>query len=681
MSRALRWGRRAGWTFGFLATGAAMLFALLEALFPFPVTDLHPDPSSPRVTSREGIPLLAAVADDDQWRRPVTLEAIDPRLIAATIAVEDERFHRHTGVDPPAILRAVGQNIFAGKIVSGASTITMQLCRLLEPRPRTFRSKAIEAFRALELERVLTKEEILTEYLNRAPYGGNLVGVEAAARHYFGKSADALSLAECALLAGIPQGPAILRPDRHPQRAKRRREKVLDRMAAEGVISEEEARRAANEPIDVRPLDSAGLGPAVGERDLAPHAAWWAVLQEPSGGVTTIDARMQRALLSVIDESVPPPVGSEVAAVIIEVETGAIRALVGSQRFGEPAQGWVNGATSPRSPGSALKPFLYATAFASGRVGPDSILPDRPIERGGWRPQNFRGEWRGSVTAAEALRDSLNVPAIRLAEALGVTRVTRTIERCGVRLPPDPGGRGGLAVVTGSLEVTLVDLVEGVATLARLGVPRPATIWESEGNRERATESPVLPAFACLEVEEILRVGGAYAGDPWWTAKTGTSARHRDAWAVGWNRRFAIGVWVGRLSGGGDPALVGAEVARPILDRAMATAPFADRSPPRSAAPRAVSDPFTFREENERLRIEMPPADAEWLVDGDERIDLRPVATGGAPPYHWFLNGAPIDGERLTLPLGISELRCVDADGSAVERRLSVRAAAATSVR
>ena len=651
-----------------------MLFAILEVLLPFPFHDLDPAPQSPRVTSREGVPLLAAVARDEQWRLPVPLAEIDPRLVAATIAVEDERFHRHRGVDPPAVLRAVGQNLFAGEIVSGASTITMQLCRLLEPRPRTYRSKAIESFRALQLERRLSKDQILTEYLNRAPYGGNLVGVEAAARRYFGKSAAALSLAECALLAGIPQGPSILRPDRAPERAKRRRETVLWRMATEGVITTEEARRAAEEPIDIRPLDSTGLGPGSSNRGLAPHAAWWAVAQEPAGGQTTIDAAMQHALTAVIAESLRPPAGSEVAAVVIEVSTGAIRALVGSESFGDEGDGWVNGATSLRSPGSALKPFLYARAFADGRWSPESILPDRPIERGGWRPQNFRGEWRGSVTAAEALRDSLNVPAIRLAEVLGVETVARTIEECGVTLPYGAGRRGGLAVVTGALEVTLVDLVEGVATLARGGIPLPATIWEDEACRPRSTLPSVLPEFACREVESILRVGGAYAGDPWWTAKTGTSARHRDAWAVGWNRRFAIGIWVGRLQGGGDPALVGAEVARPILDRAMATAPFADRTPPRAVVERVVSVPHVFREELPQLRIESPAEDAAWLVAAGETIELRPTAVGGTPPYQWFLDGSPIIGGRISLPGGVSELRCVDAVGSAVRRTLSVTA-------
>ena len=326
-----------------------------------------------------------------------------------------------------------------------------------------------------------------------------------------------------------------------------------------------------------------------------------------------------------------------------------------------------------RSPGSALKPFLYARAFADGRWSPDSILPDRPIERRGWRPQNFRGEWRGSVTVAEALRDSLNVPAIRLAEVLGVDLVARTIEDCGVTLPGDAGGRGGLAVVTGALEVTLVDLVEGIATLARGGVPLPATIWENETRRSRLPLPSVLPEFACREVESILRVGGAYAGDPWWTAKTGTSARHRDAWAVGWNRRFAIGIWVGRLQGGGDPALVGAEVARPILDRAMATTPFADRTPPRAIVPRVVPNPYVFREELPQLRIESPAEDATWLVASGETIELRPSAAGGTPPYQWFLDGFPLEEGRLSLSGGVSELRCVDAAGSAVQRTLSVR--------
>ncbi|MGA1780864.1 MAG: transglycosylase domain-containing protein [Planctomycetota bacterium] len=221
---------------------------LLDRLFPFPIEQLVPASSSALERSREEVPLLATVARDDQWRIRVPLAAIDPRLIEATVAVEDERFRRHPGVDPLSIARAVGQNLSAGEVVSGASTITMQLCRLLHPRPRTLRSKMIEAFRALQLERLLGKERILEEYLNRAPYGGNLVGVEAAARHYLGRGAGDLSLAEAALLAGLPQGPSILRPDRHPERARRRRDTVLRRMHEEGRITAEERRTAEATP-------------------------------------------------------------------------------------------------------------------------------------------------------------------------------------------------------------------------------------------------------------------------------------------------------------------------------------------------------------------------------------------------------------------------------------------------
>ncbi len=679
------WKPRRSWRRRFALAAAPLcflgiLFVTLEALLPFPIALLADGAPSPRVTSREGLPLLATVARDEQWRIFVPLDQIDRRVIEATIAVEDERFSGHLGVDPASILRATLQNVAAGEVVSGASTITMQLCRLLYPRPRNLRSKLIEAFRALELERRIGKDRILEEYLNRAPYGGNLIGIEAAARRYFGKGANSLSLAEAALLAGLPQGPTILRPDRYPERAEARRRTVLERMRIEGYISEEECRRALAEPVSLASFgDGYGLSAS---SPLAPHAAWWALALAPEGGRTTIDSRYQSALSETVALVSGLPESVEVAAVVIEIDTGAIRALVGSRHFDDRDTGWVNGATALRSPGSTLKPFIYARAFADSVLTPSSLIPDQPIERAGWRPQNFDGKWRGPVSAREALLDSLNVPAILVAEGIGLGAVTSTIEGVGIELPSDPARRAGLAVVTGALEVTLVDLTGGYATLGRGGRRLSPTIWEDESEQRRARgESGIemLPAWACAEVDAILGMRGSGAPDaPWWQGKTGTSARHRDAWAVGHNSRFAIGVWVGRLRGGGDPMLVGGSVAMPILERLFSDPTFAVHRAPAEPPARVAKRPLRFSLREDRLRIAHPESGGIWIAVDGSSVSLFPRAEGGTPPYLWFINGRVIEsdplraGSGLTCPIGVHELRCVDANGSAVVHRFSI---------
>lgn len=641
-------------------------FLLLDGIFPYPLERLAIERPSPQVTARDGTPLLETVAVDEQWRIPVGLASVAPHVIEATIAVEDERFRRHHGVDPLSIVRAVGQNISAGEVVSGASTITMQLCRLVEPRPRTFRSKLIEAFRAVQVERALTKDEILEAYLNHAPYGGNVVGIEAAARAWCGKGADELSLAEAALLAGLPQGPSILRPDRYPDRARLRRATVLARMHAEGFIDAETARRAAAEPIVV---------PDVDRTVRAPHAAWLALSRDPTGGRTAIDLSVQAVLARAVEGALDLPDGVQVAVVAIEIESGAVRGLVGSRDHSAPFEGQVNGATARRSPGSALKPFIYATAFARGRLAPEDPLPDVPIERGGWRPRNFDGEFRGSVSASVALRDSLNVPAILVTERLGLVEVLGVIERCGIPLPTAAAQRGGLACATGALEVTLLDLTDGYATLGRGGRALPATLREAEA-RLRLTEgsagTEVLPRSACREIDAILgrRTGGL--DSPWFVAKTGTSSRRRDAWAVGHNGRFAIGVWVGRFSGAGDPWLEGARAAMPILEGLFEDPTLASAVASPAPPPRVARRPFVFAEGDERpLRI-VGPTEGEERLASDGTVTVRPRAEGGRPPYTWLLDGRALDAPRAVVPTGEHELRCVDAEGAAAIVRFSV---------
>jgi penicillin-binding protein 1C len=665
LSIAFRWLRR-----GLRAGAIVFIFVLVAFLvawiaFPFPADRLDRWPSSPRVLDRHGEPMLQLVGVDDQWRMPVALDEVSPWLIEATLAVEDARFRSHVGVDPMAVLRAAAQNLGGGRVVSGASTLSMQVCRMMDDRPRTWRAKITEAFRALQLEHELSKDRILEVYLNIAPYGGNIRGVEAASRLYFHKRAKDLSLAEAALIAGLPQSPSRLRPDRHPDRAKARQAVVLGRMVECAIITEQQADGALNQKLTI-----AGESLALRQPAGSP-AGWLAVRRRAMGGRTTIDLTLQREVDRLSREHLSPlPAGTDAAVVVIDITTGDLLAMIGTAGGDEPGRSQVNAAIARRSPGSALKPFIYAAGFESRRLNEDSILFDGPIERGGWSPMNFDRTFAGEVTVAQALRRSLNVPAILVAEGVGLRRCVGVVEAAGVTLPDDAAARGGLAVATGAVEVTLLDLANAYATLGRGGVRQSVRLFADEP----AASTRALSPRTCGMLDDILgsprrRPRGMESLDgsdvPWFMWKTGTSSGRRDAWALGHNGKVAIGVWIGRNSGSGDAALVGGETAEPLLARLfdlpawrVTNAPPATRSwPVTQPLPRPI-------EQSEQLRINSPAKGSRFIAVGGSAV-IRP-ACNRAGPMLWFLNGRLLDErerERLLLSPGGYELRCVEPDG------------------
>lgn len=551
------------------------------------------------------------------------------------------------------------------------------------PVPRTIRSKLVEAFRALQLERAESKDEILEAYLNAAPYGGAIAGAGAASRAWFGKPPDRLSLGGAALLAGLPQSPTRFKPDTRPERALRRRGVVLARMVELKMITADEARVAAAEPAPVR-----AAHPPI----QAPHAAWLALARRPAGGRTTIDMPIQREVERVARVHAQRlPLGSDLSIVVLDAASGDILGLVGSADPGDPRDGMNNGAVAPRSPGSALKPFIYAAAFETNRLGPSTIVSDNPIRRAGWAPQNFRHDFAGKLSAADALRRSLNIPAILLTEALGVPRVTDILEKSGVRLPAKGTGRSGLALAVGATEVRLLDLTSAYATFARGGLARDARLFVDEDNPAREAIRPEV----CAAIDEILSIrnrapksmdAAEYASAPWVMWKTGTSSARRDAWALGHNHRYAVGVWVGAFNGSARREFVGEEAAEPILlDLLAARGPLAGEpaqarpsdSPARvplpvapyplvrMPLPAAVAPP----------RIVFPEQGAVYLADSGA-APLKPQTASADAGLTWFLDGrwiAPAAARELAAPVGDHELRAVDTRGRAHAVRFSVR--------
>lgn len=583
-SRILPWLR---WT-----TVAALLSLLvLDLAFPPPLPKARD--TSTLVVARDGTPLRAFADAQGVWRHPADPEAVSPLYLEALLTYEDRWFRRHPGINPFSLVRAAAQWARHGQIVSGGSTLTMQVARILDPpsagHTRSLSGKFRQILRALQLEAHLSKREILTLYLERAPFGGTIEGVEAASWAYLGKPAMHLSHAEAALLAVLPQAPSRLRPDRHPERAQGARDKLLERMVARGVWSRALVDDARIEPVVSRtlrqPMHAALLAQRLRNGD--PHSVRIA---------STIDPGLQRALEDRVTAYFSNlPERTSAALLVIDNATMQARAYVGSVAFADRARlGHVDMVRAWRSPGSTLKPFLYGMALDDGIIHSESLLIDAPQAFDGYRPGNFDAAFNGPVAAATALRLSLNVPAVDLLDRVGPARFAARLENAGVRLRFPRGAAPNLSLILGGTGATLEELVGAHAALRRGGIAGRVRYTEGAPLLERRLMSP----GAAWIVGEILasnpRPGERAdtfdtAGRPRVAWKTGTSYGFRDAWALGATRQYTIGVWVGRPDGTPLPGQYGAITALPLLFEVADTLPRArgDDSPP--PPPRSVT--------------------------------------------------------------------------------------------
>ncbi len=637
---------------------------------PFDEELLENFPQSVVLRDQQGNVVFATVGSDDQWRLPVSLDAMSPWLIQATIALEDERFESHGGVDGLAVLRATSSNLQTGRVVSGASTLDMQVCRMLTGGPRNFSSKAKEAVAALRLNELRSKDEILEFYLNIAPYGGNLRGVEAASRSYFLKSANQLSLAEASLLAGLPQSPERLRPDRHLTAALTRRDKALDRMVELEMISEQMAEDARTEPMKI-----AGRYPV---EPVAPHYSLRALARRPEGGTVLLQVDLQKEVERVLQSHLLRlPLGAEIAVSVIEVESGAVVAMAGSSDFLDPVHGQVNGTLASRSPGSTLKPFVFAAAMEQGRINRNTNLKDVPATFAGWSPRNFDRGFAGEVTVEEALQRSLNLPAVFLAREMGLTRCIGLMEACGVGLPDDAATRGGLALVLGATETNLLSLTNAYATVGRGGIRVKPRFFADETKQSFR----VLQESTCARLDWMLssfRVSPASRASPgnsWYMSKTGTSSGKRDAWSIGHNGKFAVGVWVGRFSGMGDEAFVGTTAAEPLLAKLFDLSPIrVDQAPP-EPEPLLVRRPLAPSYASKaKLDILFPEDGAVYQATPDFVL-LFPKASR-PNGLKWFLNDRLLRDDtssHLKVGKGTHVLSCMPPDGDGASIRFQVR--------
>ena len=516
------------------------------------------------VVDRDGYPLRAFPDVNGVWRYEVSLDDVSPLYLEALLAYEDRRFWDHHGVDPMAMLRALGLWAYHGRVVSGGSTITMQVARLLHPHSRTLRGKSYQMFRAWQLERHLTKREILTLYCNIAPFGGTIEGVQAASFTYLNKSAANLTPAEAALLAVLPQRPTRIRPDLNPEDAQAARDKVLDRLASFGLWSEAAVAEAKLEPVQAMRFQ------------VEPHAALLArrLTQNSNERVvhTTVVRDWQLALEDTLVNAITAhPDHTSAAAMVVSNLTGDVLAYAGTAEFGNRDRfGHVDMITATRSPGSTLKPFLYGFALEDGLVHEQSLLADVPLEWQGYRPHNFTGGYSGPVSVSDALQRSLNIPAVQLLDQYGSGRFYARLGNAGVNLSL-PAGKPNLAMILGGSGSTLENLVTGYTAFANGGITRPLRYQKGEATQPRRY---LMSEGAAWVVQNILKGVGrperlrrvsSLASRETLAWKTGTSYGNRDAWAIGVDAKVTIGVWVGRPDGSFMPDNSGREAAGPIL--------------------------------------------------------------------------------------------------------------------
>ncbi|WP_194289401.1 penicillin-binding protein 1C, partial [Pseudomonas helleri] len=539
---------------------AVALLWLADRLWPLP---LPKDDLARVVLAEDGTPLWRFADANGVWRYPVQTDEVSPYYLEALLTYEDRWFYQHPGVNPLALGRAAWQNLSGGRVLSGGSTLSMQVARLLDPHERTLPGKLRQLWRTAQLEWHLSKSEILNLYLNRAPFGGTLQGVAAASWAYLGKSPQQLTRSEAALLAVLPQAPSRLRPDRHPERAQVARDKVLRRLAEYQVWPQGAVDEALEEPLLLAPRLEPSLAPLLARRLNRPHS--------PPLIRTTLDANLQRRLEDLLlGWRARLPEHTSAAILVVETESMAVRAYLGSVDINDARRfGHVDMISALRSPGSTLKPFLYGMAMDAGLIHSESLLQDVPRRYGDYRPGNFSMGFSGPVSASSALALSLNLPAVQLLEAYGPKRFAADLRNGGVPLSLPALAEPNLALILGGAGSRLEDLVSGYSALARGGKSANLRLQPQDELVERRMLSP----GSAWIIRRILSGQARPDRDP--TAelvqrpslawKTGTSYGFRDALAIGVGPRYLIGVWIGRPDGTPVPGQFGLASAAPLM--------------------------------------------------------------------------------------------------------------------
>lgn len=542
-----------------------LFFGVLDFAFPFN-PKVH---YATQITDPKGRVIHAFLSKEDKWRLYSRVNEITPLLRKTLIYKEDQYFYYHPGVNPFAVARAAMRNMFSGRRTSGASTITMQVVRLMDPRPRTYLNKLVEMGHAVQLEMHYSKDEILQLYVNLVPYGGNIEGIKAASLLYFGKAPQLLSLAEITALTIIPNRPSGLRPGTRNVALREARNRWLDRFREDGLFEETVIRDALDEPLNIRRQQTPRL---------APHLSIRLKQQYPDEPMIRTNLNLQAQVQ--IEEQVKNYINRRqamnihnAAVIVVNNETMEVEAYVGSADFNNPFDGGqVDGVRAVRSPGSTLKPLLYATAFDAGMITPKSVLNDVPGNFSGYEPENFDRHFNGAVTTEFALANSLNIPAVKVLKEIGTPALIAKLRKAGFKTIDKQAKDLGLSMILGGCGVTLEEMTRLFAAFANEGKLHSLRFTENEKQDKKGI--PLLSEEATFLTTGILtqitrpdlptNFDNTYHL-PRIAWKTGTSYGKRDAWSIGYNRRYTVGVWVGNFSGEGVAELSGANTATPLL--------------------------------------------------------------------------------------------------------------------
>ncbi|MEM7329255.1 MAG: penicillin-binding protein 1C [Pseudomonadota bacterium] len=669
-----------------IAVSLAAVF-VLDKLFPPPIE--RGRVVSVLVSDRDDRPLRAFPLANGTWRFQADLDEIDPVFVEALLEVEDKRFWTHGGTDWVGMMRAVSSSAQAGRVVSGGSTITMQTARLLEPRPqRTVGAKLAEIWRAHQLEWRLSKREILELYLTLTPYGGNLEGIRAASWRYFGRAPDRLSDDQIALLIALPQSPEVRRPDLRPDGARLGRDEIAAKLERLGYFPEHRANEARNAHIP-------------GRRFTFPARAWHATANAAGDRQRDVRSTLDSGLQAELEQlalryATDLDAETQVSLLVVDIPSRAVRAAVGSADRNRPG-GWIDLTAQARSPGSTLKPFIYALAFDDGSAAPSTRIADLPKRFASYQPENFDRLFRGDVRVSEALQHSLNVPAVLTLDRIGPQRFAAALTLAGAY--PRIGGAArkepGLALALGGAGLTAQELAVLYAALGDGGLARPL-IWDETKLRASQGGYRLMSADSADQIIKILQDTPAPAGRmparltadaPQVAFKTGTSYGYRDAWAAGVSGDYAVIVWVGRADGAPRPGETGRKAALPLLFEAVdrATHHLGD-SGSASAKLIQVRDPKAkgaladFDDKARPPEILFPPRNSELWAGKVDGQPARPFvfAGRGEGALQWYVDGLPIAPDDGGLPswrpaqAGFYRISAVDPIGrtSSVEVRV-----------
>lgn len=656
---------------------------------------------SKEVLDDQDQPLRIYLSDDGFLRLPISPAQVDERYIKMLVAYEDKRFYQHNGIDFLALGRATIQAITTGRVVSGASTLTMQVAKLLEPRERTLSSKIIEMFRAKQLEQQFTKDEILSIYLTLAPFGGNKEGVRAASLYYFGRPPEHMTAGEAALLVALPQSPSRNRPDRYKNNAKQVRDKILKRIKAKQIFEKDVIEIALKEQVIVSKNNLPILAPHLSDRLKIQNKTNTQSYQ------TWINADLQGwAETSAQKYVVNLPVGTSVALMVVDNKTRNVLSYVGSAKYNdEISNGYVDMVRATRSPGSTLKPMIFGMAFDKGIAHPESLINDIPTVFGNYKPKNFMGVHYGDVSITEALQQSLNVPAVIALERIGPVSFYEAMNRHGMELTlPSSSTKAGLAIALGGLGTNLEELVKTYAAMAGDGKIIDLKYNRSDGLEHLNEKATFIDEKSRWYLAKILRgvkspeglINENHASELRDVSyKTGTSYGFRDAWAIGYNEDFTVGVWIGRPDGVPNPGLYGATTAAPLLFKIFNFLPQSngahiDQVEEVLNLNNNELPPFLkrFDKNNSRTKWAQNSAPPQIIfprsgaIIETSQINQKLVfeAEGGKRPYTWVINGTPIKSSRWSKTaqwqadgIGFSEVILIDALGRRVKSDIQVQ--------